>query len=100
MADLREVTVDAGGYEVYARTFITAGIDAPALVLVHGIGVASPYFVPLARRLAPHLRVYAPDLPGFGESSASEDLPVEQLADVLADWMTPWSLGERASWAI
>ena len=38
------------------------------VVLVHSIGVASRFMVPVAEVLAPYHRVYAPDLPGFGES--------------------------------
>src|SRR5215218_4481513 len=39
------------------------------LVLVHGIGVASRFMVPIAEVLAPYHRIFAPDLPGFGESA-------------------------------
>lgn len=65
-----------------------AGPNAPALVLVHGIGVASPYFVPTAEQLAPHFRVFAVDLPGFGLSDKpSHILDIAELADALAAWM-------------
>lgn len=37
-------------------------------ILVHGIGVSSRYFMPLARELAAYGRVYAIDLPGFGKT--------------------------------
>ncbi len=41
----------------------------PAVILVHGLVVSSRYMVPTLRQLAPHYRVYAPDLPGFGKST-------------------------------
>jgi pimeloyl-ACP methyl ester carboxylesterase len=40
--------------------------DLPTFVLVHGLGVSSRYFVPLAELLADHGRVVLFDLPGFG----------------------------------
>jgi 2-hydroxy-6-oxonona-2,4-dienedioate hydrolase len=65
-----------------------AGPNAPVVVLVHGIGVASPYFVPTARQLAPHFRIFAVDLPGFGLSDKpSHILDIAELADALAAWM-------------
>ncbi|WP_286158983.1 alpha/beta hydrolase [Methylobacterium sp. Leaf456] len=58
------------------------------VILVHGLGMSSRYMIPLAGHLAPHLRVYAPDLPGFGLSDKpSRALTVRQLADALAAWM-------------
>jgi pimeloyl-ACP methyl ester carboxylesterase len=41
-------------------------VDGPAFVLVHGIGVSSRYFRPLAIELAKHGTVYLVDLPGYG----------------------------------
>lgn len=40
--------------------------ESPDFVLIHGIGVSSKYFVPLAALLAEHGRVIVFDLPGFG----------------------------------
>jgi 2-hydroxy-6-oxonona-2,4-dienedioate hydrolase len=57
------------------------------LVLVHGIGVASRFMVPIAELLAPYHRVYAPDLPGFGKSEKpSHALNLVELTDALAGW--------------
>jgi pimeloyl-ACP methyl ester carboxylesterase len=65
------------------------------VVLVHGYGVSSRYFVPLAARLAPTVRVYAPDLPGHGDSeSADAPLSVPRLAAALDAWMDAWDLRE------
>ena len=61
---------------------------APANVLVHGLAVSSLYLIPTAVRLAPHYRVYVPDLPGYGKSAKpGRVLGVAELADVLAAWM-------------
>ncbi len=40
--------------------------DGPCYVLVHGIGVSSRYFQPLAAELAKRGLVYVVDLPGYG----------------------------------
>jgi pimeloyl-ACP methyl ester carboxylesterase len=62
--------------------------DAPAIVLVHGIGVSGRYLLPTALRLATTCRVHVPDLPGFGLSvKPAEVLDVPALADALAAWM-------------
>lgn len=42
------------------------GPPGPAFVLVHGIGVSSRYFRPLALELRAHGSVYLIDLPGYG----------------------------------
>jgi 2-hydroxy-6-oxonona-2,4-dienedioate hydrolase len=57
------------------------------LVLVHGIGVASRFMVPVAELLAPYHRIYAPDLPGFGKSEKpNRILSLVELTDALAWW--------------
>jgi len=62
--------------------------DAPVLVMVHGIGVSSRYFLPTAARLAERCNVYAPDLPGFGFSAPLGLRPtVRRLADAFEAWL-------------
>lgn len=51
----------------FRRDFIDEG--APTFVLVHGIGVSSEYFVPLAQLLVEHGDVITLDLPGFGDTT-------------------------------
>ncbi len=48
--------------------------DAPPLLLLHapGIGASAYEMLPLMKSLAPHYRIYAPDLPGFGLSDAPD----------------------------
>lgn len=71
--------------------------DAPTVILVHGLVVSSRYMIPVAELLASVARVYAPDLPGYGESDKPErvlDLP--ELTDVLCRWMDEVGI-ERAT---
>jgi pimeloyl-ACP methyl ester carboxylesterase len=71
--------------------------EGPPVVLVHGFGSSSAYFVPFAERLAAHFDVYAPDLPGHGKSAArgpALDLP--ELAAALREWLCAVSV-ERAA---
>lgn len=59
-----------------------AGPPGPAFVLVHGIGVSSRYYRPLALELRTHGSVYLVDLPGYG---AAPDPRVEVTLDGHAD---------------
>ncbi len=69
------------------RTPSAAPRDArPAFVLVHGIGVSSRYFHPVAAFLAEHGTVYAIDLPGYGESPrVHRDVTLDDHAAVVAE---------------
>jgi 2-hydroxy-6-oxonona-2,4-dienedioate hydrolase len=64
-------TLIVGGLDIRVRRM---GCGQP-VVLVHGLGVSSRYFGPLADRLSGQMRVIAPDLPGWGGS----DRPVVAL---------------------
>lgn len=69
----------------------------PAVVLVHGLVVSSRYMVPTLKRLARDYRVYAPDLPGFGESEKLPDsLDVPGLSSALSAWMDVVGLKQAA----
>ena len=77
-----------GVVRMHARVAEHASSRAPAVVLVHGYGVGSRYFVPLAARLADTVSVLAPDLPGHGASDRpGAPLSVPELAGALAAWM-------------
>ncbi|WP_244481082.1 alpha/beta hydrolase [Methylobacterium sp. Leaf102] len=80
--------IRVGGRTMHARISVSAVPHARlTVILVHGLGMSSRYMVPLARHLAPHFRVYAPDLPGFGLSDKPDRaLTVRELADALAAW--------------
>lgn len=58
------------------------------LVLVHGFGVSSHYFIPALRELSRDFACRAPDLPGYGRSVKPRDaLNVAGLADALLAWL-------------
>ena len=82
-------SIDIGAYRVFSRERTReAPPVSPSVVLVHGYIVSGRYMLPLMDELAPHCRVYVPDLPGWGKSSKpAHALPVAQLADVLAAWV-------------
>ncbi|MGV3524023.1 MAG: alpha/beta fold hydrolase [Candidatus Sericytochromatia bacterium] len=51
--------------------YLEAG-QGPPLVLLHGNGADARLYEPLIEVLAPHFRVLAPDLPGYGNSPVRE----------------------------
>lgn len=58
------------------------------VVLIHGLIVSGSYFRPVANFLDDHLRLYVPDLPGFGKSVSHTGIwTLERLAAGLAGWM-------------
>lgn len=87
-----------GGRPAHGRA--APGPDVPAgppVVLVHGLGVATGYLLPLAERLAGRFRVLAPDLPGFGDSPGpARALDVPGLATALGAWVDDQDLGPAA----
>ncbi len=63
-------------------------MGARRVVLVHRVGISSCYRAPTAVRLAPTYRVFASDLPGFGESAKPPHvLHLREMADILRPWM-------------
>ena len=73
------------------------GADHPPVVLIHGWGVSSSYFIRAAERLACRFATLAPDLPGHGRSDSLSPVPgVEQLGEIALQWMTAAGL-ESAS---
>ena len=80
--------MEVEGRRVHARVCEAAGAGRPPVVLVHGLSMSARYLEPTAERLADGFAVYAPDLPGFGESEAPPHvLGVDGLADALGAWM-------------
>lgn len=61
-----DLTVVVRRYAAGAARAATRRADAPVFVLVHGVGVSSRYFAPLAVQLAERGEVHVLDLPGFG----------------------------------
>jgi pimeloyl-ACP methyl ester carboxylesterase len=80
----------AGPYRMFSRHAACEGGHAKRLpvVLVHGLVISSRYMEPLALALRSDFDVYAPDLPGFGESKLRGGaLSVPELADALRLWL-------------
>ncbi len=77
----RETTID--GHQIFYREAGPA--DAPAIVLLHGYPTSSFMFRDLIARLAPRLRVIAPDHLGFGLSDAPPVQEFDYTFDALAD---------------
>lgn len=65
---IASIRIAAGEHLLHVRTNAGAPLrpELPPLVLVHGLVISSLYHVPLARRLAPVVRLSAVDQPGFG----------------------------------
>jgi 2-hydroxy-6-oxonona-2,4-dienedioate hydrolase len=63
--------------------------NKPVIILIHGLVVSCRYLLPTARQLAHEYAEYVPDFPGYGWSSKPRHtLNMEELADVLAAWMS------------
>ncbi|MFP4890187.1 alpha/beta fold hydrolase [Paraburkholderia sp. EG304] len=100
LAGIRGRWVQAGPYRMFARTASPTDATAtntlaarPPVILVHGLVVSSRYMEPLALALARWFPVFAPDLPGFGESALRGrwlDLP--GLANALHLWLVATGL--------
>jgi abhydrolase domain-containing protein 6 len=58
------------------------GGKGDTVVLLHGFGADKDNWNRFGKYLTPHLRVIAPDLPGFGESSADPDMDYSIEAQV------------------
>lgn len=89
---------EVNGLQMHARVSANAVREnAPNVVLVHGMGISSRYFMPTAVLLAPEFRTYGPDLPGFGLSDKPELTPtVTEMADWLAAWMQAYGVESAA----
>lgn len=68
--------------------YIEGGYGEP-LVLLHGFNADANHFVRMARHLGPHFRIYAPDIPGFGETRVTADLDfrIEAQAERVLSWL-------------
>ncbi len=75
-------SVRAGGLETF---YLEAGpVDAPPVVLVHGLSATNASMLPLIPTLARDFRVLAPDLPGHGGTQATG---AAHAARYLGDWL-------------
>lgn len=76
-------TQDVDGLTVFYRE--AGASTAPPVLLLHGFPTSSHMFRHLIPLLAPHFRVIAPDLPGFGFSDAPDTSRFPYTFDRLAD---------------
>ena len=74
---------DVDGLNIFYRE--AGSPTAPAVLLLHGFPTSSHMFRDLIPMLAPHVRVIAPDLPGFGFSDAPSRSSFAYTFDHLAD---------------
>ena len=82
---IRTAHVAAGPYE------------APPVIILHGLGATNASVLPLVWELAADHRVYAPDMPGFGDTAAPHvDYTSEFFAGWLADYMDAIGVGRCA----
>ena len=64
-------------------------------VMIHGLVVSGAYFRPVAMHLDDDLRLYIPDLPGFGNSETNDGVwTISQHADGLASWLIAHDLDD------
>ncbi|HVM18132.1 MAG TPA: alpha/beta fold hydrolase [Gaiellaceae bacterium] len=78
------------------RVHEVASPARPGLTVVgiHGLGVSTRHLRPILEALAPHRRVVALDLPGFGRSERPpRALGVETLATVVRAWLAGIGVG-------
>ena len=73
LADFDQIRLTVRGMDV--RVFESAVTSGPAFVLIHGFGVSSRYFGPLASELSRYGRVIVLDLPGFGSTDDPDQAP-------------------------
>jgi pimeloyl-ACP methyl ester carboxylesterase len=78
-ARTERITIDG----VALQVTLAGDVAAPALLLLHGMPNASRMFLPIVPELAPHCRIVAPDLPGFGGSDVIENATFERFADLI-----------------
>jgi pimeloyl-ACP methyl ester carboxylesterase len=72
----------AAGIETF---YLEAGpVDAPPVVLVHGLGATNASMLPLISALSRDFHVLAPDLPGHGGTQAKGD---PHAAEYLGNWL-------------
>lgn len=96
---LRNFHTCVDGHSWYARAAAgpPGSVERLPVVLVHGFGISSAYFVPFAESLAGHFEVYAPDLPGHGQSAtAPRPLDIDGFADALRRWMSTAGIARAA----
>lgn len=75
-------TVQVDGLSIFYRE--AGPLNAPTILLLHGLPSSSRMFEPLLARLAGRYHLIAPDYPGFGHSSAPDPKAFAYTFDHLA----------------
>jgi pimeloyl-ACP methyl ester carboxylesterase len=78
-------TVKVDGVSIFYRE--AGPIDAPAVLLLHGLPSSSRMYEPLLSRLADRYHLIAPDYPGFGHSDWPDATQFGYTFDRLAEFM-------------
>jgi pimeloyl-ACP methyl ester carboxylesterase len=78
-------TVKVDGISIFYRQ--AGPIDAPVILLLHGLPSSSRMYEPLLSRLADRYRLIAPDYPGFGHSDWPDPTQFAYTFDRLAEIM-------------
>ena len=78
-------TVPVDGLSIFYRE--AGPLDAPTLLLLHGIPTSSRMFEPLFARLSNQYHLVAPDYPGFGHSDWPDPATFAYTFDHLAEIM-------------
>lgn len=95
-ASFTETLTELDGVSVSVKRFDGTGpASGRDFVLVHGVGMSSRYFHPLATELAAQGTVWVIDLPGYGASPRPRDaaghlreMTIADHADALGRWIT------------
>src|SRR5580698_2333671 len=81
-------TVKIDGLSIFYRE--SGPVNAPTILLLHGLPSSSRMFQPLLTRLADKYHLIAPDYPGFGHSDWPDprqfDYTFDNIASVMADF--------------
>lgn len=75
------------GARIFARIDPEGDPSTPPVLMLHGLVVSSSYFRPVAHELNDRYRLYIPDLPGFGRSTAGGVRDLDGMVDTLDRWM-------------
>ena len=79
----KDITLNQSGLRLHV--YDAGPQDAPAIVLVHGLGDESDSWRHVIEPLAVHQRVIAPDLPGFGRSESLQRYAIDDIISILVD---------------
>lgn len=95
---LRPARATVQGRCIFYRT--STGLPSQCgtpLVCVPGLNVSLSHLMPMCQQLAPHVAIYALDLPGYGKSQNPPHFQnLTEMADTVAAWMRAIGL-ERAA---